>query len=106
MYGLLHRRPDGEVALTRDGRRGNEGSKAGSQPVPLPFDGRLLVFRRGNGVEETTGRLLLKKLDYLQVRWLQRILEVAMMINRYMYVFLNNDIGFATIFKKRSRQLA
>ncbi|CAN0580122.1 unnamed protein product [Ectocarpus sp. 12 AP-2014] len=33
----------------------------------LPFEGRLLVFWRGNGVEETRGRLLLKKLDYLQV---------------------------------------
>lgn len=38
-----------------------------SERAMLPFEGRLLMFRRGNGVEETTGRLLLKKLDYLQV---------------------------------------
>lgn len=38
-----------------------------SERAMLPFEGRLLVFWRGNGVEETRGRLLLKKLDYLQV---------------------------------------
>lgn len=32
----------------------------------IPFEGRLLVFKRGNGVEETKGRLVLKKLDYIQ----------------------------------------
>lgn len=38
-----------------------------SERAMLPFEGKLLMFRRGNGVEETKGRLLLKKLDYLQV---------------------------------------
>ncbi|CAN0142732.1 unnamed protein product, partial [Ectocarpus fasciculatus] len=46
-----------------------------SERAMLPFEGRLLVFWRGNGVEETRGRLLLKKLDYLQsnaVGWLSQ----------------------------------
>lgn len=38
-----------------------------AQQSMVPFEGRLLVFKRGNGVEETKGRLLLKKLDYIQV---------------------------------------
>jgi len=51
------------------GADGGEGGRMSeSERAMLPFEGRLLMFRRGNGVEETTGRLLLKKLDYLQVR--------------------------------------
>ncbi len=47
---------------------GGEGERmSDSERAMLPFEGRLLMFWRGNGVEETTGRLLLKKLDYLQV---------------------------------------
>ena len=34
----------------------------------LPFDGRMLLFHRGYGTENTRGRLLLPKLDYLQAR--------------------------------------
>lgn len=51
------------------GGRGGKGKETGGggKREQVPFEGRLLVFRRGNGVEETKGRLLLKKLDYLQV---------------------------------------
>lgn len=62
VYRLLHPRPkqDSETGDSRNKEARREDER-------VPFEGRLLVFRRGNGVEETKGRLLLKKLDYLQV---------------------------------------
>lgn len=61
----------GAPAAAEDGSsRGKSGGSSrisDSERAMLPFEGRLLMFRRGNGVEETKGRLLLKKLDYLQV---------------------------------------
>lgn len=57
----------GGTGISTDG--GEVGRMSDSERAMLPFEGRLLMFRRGNGVEETTGRLLLKKLDYLQVGW-------------------------------------
>lgn len=77
IYDLVHERPKNEIV--RNGRRGSskEGKRKGNgteeeeegavAAAEVPFEGRLLVFTRGNGMEETTGRLLLKKLDYLQV---------------------------------------
>lgn len=59
-----------------EGQVDDQGKNAAAKVISdnaqmmVPFEGRLLMFRRGNGVEETTGRLLLKKLDYLQVRLL------------------------------------
>lgn len=38
----------------------------------LPFDGRVLVFRRGYTAEESRGQLLVQKLDYLQASVVQR----------------------------------
>lgn len=72
VYELLRRRcrdVEGEAA---NDSRGEDAAAAAkrirdSERAMLPFEGRLLVFWRGNGVEETRGRLLLKKLDYLQV---------------------------------------
>lgn len=52
IFDMLHERPN-----TKEGP---------AQQSVVPFEGRLLVFKRGNGVEETKGRLLLKKLDYVQ----------------------------------------
>lgn len=66
MYGLLRGiRPDNDFAEKRS--KAHKGFQVVEGGVEPPFEGRLLVFRRGNGVEETEGRLLLKKLDYLQV---------------------------------------
>lgn len=68
VYGLLHRSSGSETdGSDRSGGKGKE-TGGGSKREQVPFEGRLLVFRRGNGVEETKGRLLLKKLDYLQAR--------------------------------------
>ena len=41
------------------------------------FDGRVLVFRRGYSEEETVGRLLLPKLDYLQASIVQRSARIV-----------------------------
>jgi hypothetical protein len=38
----------------------------------LPYDGRVLVFRRGYSSEITEGRLIVPKLDYLQASLVQR----------------------------------
>lgn len=65
VYGMLHR--SGGDETDGSGGKGKE-TGGGSKREQVPFEGRLLVFRRGNGVEETQGRLLLKKLDYLQAR--------------------------------------
>eukprot|EP00752_Nemacystus_decipiens_P016356 g14627.t1 len=68
----------GAAAAEDDGSQGGGGGKtriSDSERAMLPFEGKLLMFRRGNGVEETKGRLLLKKLDYLQsnaVGWLSQ----------------------------------
>lgn len=72
VYELLRHSADEEEG--KPASEGNSGAKDAaekhkrdSQRAMLPFEGRLLVFHRGNGVEETKGRLLLKKLDFLQV---------------------------------------
>lgn len=78
VYELLRRRGssvdeegEGGATAAEDGssRRKDGGANriSDSERAMLPFEGKLLMFRRGNGVEETKGRLLLKKLDYLQV---------------------------------------
>lgn len=76
VYGLLHR-SSGDENDESDGNGGKgKATRGGGKRDQVPFEGRLLVFRRGNGVEETKGRLLLKKLDYLQAgRCLQRLLS-------------------------------
>lgn len=83
VYELLRRRGS-SVGEEREGEEERGGAAAAedsssrgedaganrisdSERAMLPFEGKLLMFRRGNGVEETKGRLLLKKLDYLQV---------------------------------------
>ncbi|KAL3933907.1 MAG: hypothetical protein SGPRY_000075 [Prymnesium sp.] len=40
----------------------------GDDAVNLPLDGRVVLFHRGYETERVRGRLLLEKLDYLQVR--------------------------------------
>ncbi|CBJ25706.1 conserved unknown protein [Ectocarpus siliculosus] len=81
VYELLRRRcRDVEWDGAANDSRGEDAAAAAkrirdSERAMLPFEGRLLVFWRGNGVEETRGRLLLKKLDYLQsnaVGWLSQ----------------------------------
>ncbi|CAM9667331.1 unnamed protein product [Ectocarpus sp. 12 AP-2014] len=81
VYELLRRRcRDVEAEVAANDSRGEDAAAAAkrirdSERAMLPFEGRLLVFWRGNGVEETRGRLLLKKLDYLQsnaVGWLSQ----------------------------------
>lgn len=78
VYELLRRRGSsvdeeggGTAAGAEDdssqGKEGGATRISDSERAMLPFEGKLLMFRRGNGVEETNGRLLLKKLDYLQV---------------------------------------
>lgn len=72
IYDLAHRRPRPKEAVGSSKRSKGKGKEKGKrkrrrEKSPLPFEGKLLVFRRGNDVEETKGRLLLKKLDYLQV---------------------------------------
>lgn len=59
IYELLHEGPPTSNSTS--------AYTEGQQPA-VPFDGRLLMFKRGNGMEETRGRLLLKKLDYVQAR--------------------------------------
>ncbi|CAM9237220.1 unnamed protein product, partial [Laminaria digitata] len=75
VYGLLHH-SSGDETDASDGSGGKgKDTGGGGEREQVPFEGRLLVFRRGNGVEETTGRLLLKKLDYVQsnaVGWLSQ----------------------------------
>lgn len=71
VYELLRSKSsegEGQAADQGDGAAAKGISE--SERAMLPFEGRLLMFRRGNGVEETTGRLLLRKLDYLQVRFM------------------------------------
>lgn len=68
VFDLLHERS--QWTSWDPGR--DAGSSANStitagRPAMVPFGGRLLMFKRGNAVEETKGRLLLKKLDYIQV---------------------------------------
>lgn len=69
VYELLRSRSSEEEGQAADRGKDAAAKKdvSDSERAMLPFEGRLLMFRRGNGVEETTGRLLLKKLDYLQV---------------------------------------
>lgn len=68
VYDLLRVRRRSCKSTVPAGKYGQErGEEKGGDNTRVPFEGRLLVFRRGNGVEETTGRLVLKKLDYLQV---------------------------------------
>ena len=66
VHDLLRHPIDKSKAEIGGAEYGREGGQ-GNEDTRLPFNGRLLIFRRGNGVEEKTGRLLLKKLDYLQV---------------------------------------
>lgn len=53
VFDWLHERP--------------ESTAGPAQQSIVPFEGKLLMFKRGNGVEETKGRLVLKKLDFIQV---------------------------------------
>lgn len=48
------------------------GDNAVSGPSSLPFDGKILVFRRGYSSEISRGRLLAPKLDYLQASIVQK----------------------------------
>ncbi|CAM9369282.1 unnamed protein product, partial [Sphacelaria rigidula] len=61
VFDWLHERP--------------ESTAGPAQQSIVPFEGKLLMFKRGNGVEETKGRLVLKKLDFIQsnaVGWLSQ----------------------------------
>lgn len=69
-------------AAAEDG--GSGGKEEGAN---LPFEGKLLMFRRGNGVEETKGRLLLKKLDYLQAQFLLAGLKTDRLLQFFHFFF-------------------
>lgn len=68
VFDLLHERPQWTSwDPGRDSGSDADSTVAAGRHAMVPFGGLLLMFKRGNAVEETKGRLLLKKLDYIQV---------------------------------------